>query len=64
MSIISVALTGIALSFSIPTALAAATVYCLLSRNINTKARNKTETHTQVYILTKRFSGKLYHLYT
>ena len=37
----SVALTGIGLPYSIPTAFATATVYSSLSKTINTKIRNK-----------------------
>ena len=55
----SVALTGIGLPYSIPTAFATATVCGSLSKTINTKIRNKIIKYSQMYILSKQFSDKL-----
>ena len=55
----SVALTGIGLPYSIPTAFATATVCGSLSKTINTKTRNKIIQYSQMYILRKQFSDKL-----
>ena len=60
----SVALTGIGLPFSIPTAFATATVCGSLSKTINTKIRNKIIKYSQMYILSKQFSDKFNRLYT
>ena len=60
----SVALTGIALPYSIPTAFATATVCGSLSKTINTKIRNKIIKYSQMYILAKQFSDKFNKLYT
>ena len=60
----SVALTGIGLTYSIPTSFATATVCCPLSKTINTKIRNKIIKYTQMYILSKQFSDKFNILYT
>ena len=60
----SVALTGIGLSYSIPTAFATATVSGSLSKTINTKIRNKIIKYSQMYILSKVFSDNLNRLYT
>ena len=60
----SVALTGIGLPYSIPTAFATATVCCSLSKTINTKIRNKFIKYSQMYILSKQFSDKFNKLYT
>ena len=57
-TITSVALTGIGLPYSIPTAFAAATVCGSLSKTINTKIRNKIIKYSQMYILSKQFSDK------
>ena len=54
----SVALTGIGLPYSIPTAFATATVFGSLSKTINTKKRNKIIKYSQMYILNKQFSDK------
>ena len=54
----SVALTGIGLPYSIPTAFATATVCGSLSKTINTKIRNKSINYSQMYILSKQFSDK------
>ena len=54
----SVALTGIGLPYSIPTAFATAAVCGSLSKTINTKIKNKK------YILSKQFSDKFNKLYT
>ena len=60
----SVALTGIELPYSIPTAFATATVCGSLSKTITTKIRNKIIKYSQRYILSKQFSDKLNKLYT
>ena len=60
----SVALTGIGLPYSIPTAFATATVCGSLSKTINTKIRNKIIKYSQMYILSKQFSDKFNELYT
>ena len=60
----SVALTGIGLPYSIPTAFATATVCGSLSKTINTKIRNKIIKYSQMYILAKQFSDKFNKLYT
>ena len=60
----SVALTGIGLPYSIPTAFATATVCGSLSKKINTKIRNKIFKYSQIYILSKQFSVKFNKLYT
>ena len=60
----SVALTGIGLPYSIPTAFAKAIVCGSLSKTINTKIGNKTIKYSQMYILSKQFSDKFNRLYT
>ena len=60
----SVALTGIGLPYSIPTAFATATVCGSLSKTINTKIKNKIIKYSQMYILSKQFSYKFKRLYT
>ena len=60
----SVALTGIGLPYSLPTAFATATVCGSLSKTINTKIRNKIIKYSQMYILSKQFSDKFNKLYT
>ena len=60
----SVALTGIGLPYSIPTAFATATVCGSLSKTINTKIRNKIIKYPQMYILAKQFSDNFNKLYT
>ena len=60
----SVALTGIGLPYSIPTAFATATVCGSLSKTINTKIRNKIIKYSQMYILAKQYSDKFNKLYT
>ena len=60
----SVALTGIGLPYSIPTAFATATVCGSLSKTINTKIRTKIIKCSQMYILSKQFSDKFNKLYT
>ena len=60
----SVALTGIGLPYSIPTAFAAATVCGSLSKTIITKIRNKIIKYSQMYILSKQISDKFNKLYT
>ena len=60
----SVALTGIGLRYSVPTAFATATVCGSLSKTINTKIRNKIIKYSQMYILSKQFSDKFNKLYT
>ena len=60
----SIALTGIGLPYSIPTAFATATVCGSLSKNFNTKVRNKIIKYSQMYILSKQFSYKFKKLYT
>ena len=59
----SVALTGIGLPYSIPTAFATATVCGSLSKTNKTKIRNKFLKYSQMYILSKQFSDKLNRLY-
>ena len=59
----SVALTGIGLPYSIPTAFATATVCGSLSKTINTKIRNKIIKYSQMYTLCKQFSDKFNKLY-
>ena len=61
---ISVALTGIGLTYSIPTAFATATDCCSLSKTINTKIRKKIIKYSQMYILSKQFSDKFNRIYT
>ena len=56
---ISVALTGIGLPCSIPTAFATATVCDSLSKTINTKIRNKIIKYSQIYTSSKQFSDNL-----
>ena len=60
----SVALTGIGLPYSIPTAFARATICGSLPKTINTKIRNKIIQYSQMYILRKQFSDKFNKLYT
>ena len=60
----SVALTGIGLPYSIPTAFATATVCGSLSKTINSKRRNKVIKYSQRYNLSKQFSDKFNKLYT
>ena len=60
----SVAITGIGLPYSIPTAFATATVCGSLSKTINTKIRNEIIEYSQMYILSKQFSDKFNKLYT
>ena len=60
----SVALTGIGLPYSIPTAFATATVCGSLSKTINSKIRNKIVKYSQMYILAEQFSDKFNKLYT
>ena len=60
----SVALTGIGLPYSIPSAFATATFCGSLSKTINTKIRNKIIKYSQMYILAKQFSDKFNKLYT
>ena len=60
----SVALTGIGLPYSIPTAFATATVCGSLSKTIHTKIRNKIIKYAQMYFLSKHFSDKFNRLYT
>ena len=60
----SVALTGIGLPYSIPTAFATATVYGSLSKTIITKIRNKFIKYSQMYISSKSFSETFNELYT
>ena len=59
----SVALTGIELHYSIPTAFATATVVGSLSKTINTRIRKKKIMYSQMYILRKQFSDKFNTLY-
>ena len=54
----SVALTGIGLPYSIPTAFATATFCGSLSKTTNIKIRNKIIKFSQMYILGKQFSDK------
>ena len=60
----SIALTGIVLAYSIPTAFATASVCGSLSKTINTKTRNIIIKYSQMYILSKQFSDKFNRLYT
>ena len=60
----SVALTGIGLPYSIPTAFATATVCGSLSKTIITKIRIKIIKYSQMYILSKQLSDKFNKLYT
>ena len=60
----SVALTGLGLPYSIPTAFATATVCGSLSKTINTKIRNKIIKYSQMCILSEQFSDKFNKLYT
>ena len=60
----SVALTGIGLPYSKPTAFATATVCGSSSKTINTKTRNKIKKYSQMYILSKQFSDKFKKIYT
>ena len=60
----SVALKGIGLAYSIPTAFATATVCGSSSKTINTEIRNKIIKYSQMYILSKQFSDKFNRLYT
>ena len=60
----SVALTGIGLPYSIPTAFATAIACGSLSKTIITKIRNKIIKYSQMYILSKQFSDKFNRLYT
>ena len=60
----SVALTGIGLPYSIPTAFATATVCGSLSKTIITKTRNKNINFSQMHILIEHFSDKFDKLYT
>ena len=60
----SVALRGIGFPYSIPTAIATATVCGSLSKTIKTKIRNKIIKYSQMYILSKQFSDKFKKLYT
>ena len=60
----SVALTGMGLVYSIPTAFAKATVCGSLSKTINNNIRNKIIKYSQMYILSKQFSDKFNKLYT
>ena len=59
----SVALTGIGLPYSIPTAFATATVCGSLSKTINTKTRNKIIKYPRMYLLSKQFIDKFNKLY-
>ena len=59
----SVALTGMGLPYSIPTAFATATVCGSLSKTINSKIRNKIIKYSEMYILSKQFSDKFNKLY-
>ena len=63
-TITSVAITGIGLPYSIPTAFATATLCGSLSKTINTKIRNTTIKYSQMYILSKQFRDKFNKLYT
>ena len=60
----SVAITGIGLPYSIPTAFATATVCGSLSKTINTKIRKKIIKYSQMYISSKQFSDRFNKLYT
>ena len=59
----SVALKGIGLPYSIPTAFATATVCGSISKTINTKIGNKIMKHSQMYILSKQISDEFIELY-
>ena len=59
----SVALKGIGLPYSIPTAFATATVFGSISKTINTKIGNKIMKHSQMYILSKQISDEFIELY-
>ena len=54
----SVALTGIGLPYSRPTAFSTATVCGSLSKTINTKIRKKIIKYSKMYTLSKQFSDK------
>ena len=61
----SVALTGMDLPYSIPTAVATATVCGSLSKTINTKIRIKITKYSQMYVLSKQVGDvKFNRLYT
>ena len=60
----SVALAGIGLPYSLPTAFATATASISFSKTINTKTRNKIIKYSQMYILSKQFSDNFNRLYT
>ena len=60
----SVALTGIGLPYSIPTAFATATVCGSLSKTIDTNIGNKIIKYSQMYSLSKQFSDKFNKLHT
>ena len=60
----SVALTGIGLPYSIPTAFATATVCGSLSKTIITKIRKKIIKCSLMYILSKQVNDKFNKLYT
>ena len=60
----SVALTGIGLPYSIPTAFDTATVCGSWSKTINTKLRKKIIKYSQMYNLSKESSDKFNKLYT
>ena len=59
----SVAITGIGLPYSIPTAFATASVCGSLSKTIKTKIRNKIIKYSQMHILSKQFSDTFNKLY-
>ena len=60
----SIALTGIGLPYSIPTAFATAIVCGSLSKTINTKIIKKIIKFSQMYILSKQYNDKFSKLYT
>ena len=60
----SVALPGIGVTYSIPTAFATSTACGSLSKKIYTKIRIKIIKYLQMYILSKQFSDKFNKLYT
>ena len=60
----AVAIKGIGLPYSIPTAFVTATVCGSLSKTINTKIRNKIMKYSQMCILSKQFGDKFNTLYT
>ena len=60
----SVAITGIGLPYSIPTAVATATACGSLSKTISAKIRNEIIKYSQIYILNIQFSDKFNKLYT